>query len=323
MSPGKNVNFEKLGKSSELKSYDKKIFRLFFILNKLSEGGSVTTRELTREFNVTPRTVQRDIAILNGTGFLIDSDKGIHSFAEGFSLKEVGLTDEEATLLSFLYEITKSLGDNFKESFTRVLKKVFSENYETPFYAKIPHGLKLDKGPMVKELVTAINNFQKAVVHYKAGDKEGEYKICPLKIANFEGFWYLFVLVEGRDGIIKFRLDHIKGVDLLDEDFEPPDNLLVMLEESTNVWFTGKRDKKVLLRVDEVAAQYFKKKIYVPNQKIKQENKDGSIVVETMVSNNMEVISPIFYWIPHVLVIEPKELRDEIKKIVGEFLKRF
>ncbi|MBU0896722.1 MAG: HTH domain-containing protein, partial [Candidatus Omnitrophica bacterium] len=51
------------------KSYDKKIFRLLFILNKLETRKKVSTSDLAKEFNVSLRTVQRDIELLSMAGF--------------------------------------------------------------------------------------------------------------------------------------------------------------------------------------------------------------------------------------------------------------
>ena len=66
-------------------SYDKKVFRLFFILNQLDSRKKISTGELAKEFNVSLRTVQRDIVLLNTTGFpIISLEKGYHSFMEGF-----------------------------------------------------------------------------------------------------------------------------------------------------------------------------------------------------------------------------------------------
>ena len=79
------------------KNYDKKIFRLLYILNKLDRGGNVLTNDLAKEFNVSSRTVQRDLELLNMAGFpLTPLAKGEHSFADGFSLKKLMLSKEEA-----------------------------------------------------------------------------------------------------------------------------------------------------------------------------------------------------------------------------------
>ena len=268
------------------KSYDKKIFRLFYILNRLDTGKGVTTRELSEEFDVTYRTVQRDLQLLNITGFpIVSSEKGHHSFLEGFSLKKMLLTKEEATLLTFLNEITKSLGENFEDSFHDILKKVLSKEHESPFYAKIPDGLRIKKDyAFTKDLEEAIGDKRKIALHYKTDKKEGDYKVRPLKIVFYDGFWYLLAQVDNKDKLITLRLENIKELELLDEYFTPRKDLNTILDESINVWFSEKRDKKVVLKVDKEAARYFKQRVYFPLQKIKKENKDGSLMIETTIS---------------------------------------
>ncbi len=304
-------------------SYDKKVFRLFFILNQLDSRKKVTTSELAREFNVSLRTVQRDIVLLNATGFpIISPEKGYHSFMEGFSLKKMMLTREEASLLSFLHDISKSLGEKFEDSFSSILKKVVSKEQDSAFYVKLPKGAKISKDfPCVKELEEAVEDNIKIVLRYKTPEKEGDYRVCPLKIIFFDGFWYLLAQVDGKDWIRTFRLENIMNIELLDEYFTSPKNLSTFLDQSINIWFTEKRDKQVVLRVDKEAASYFKQQVYFPLQKITKENRDGSLRIETKICHNEEIIYTIFRWIPYVHVIEPKCLKKEIKEKITEYLK--
>ena len=129
---------------------------------------------------------------------------------------------------------------------------------------------------------------------YKTPEKEGDYRVCPLKILFFDGFWYLLAQVDGKDWIIKFRLENIKKIELLDEYFTPPRNLNTFLDQSVNIWFTEKRDKQVVLKVDKEAAKYFKQQVYFPLQKITKENRDGSLRIETKICRNEEILRIIF-----------------------------
>ena len=303
-------------------SYDKKVFRLFFILNQLDSRKKVSTGELAREFNVSLRTVQRDIVLLNTTGFPITSfDKGFHSFMEWFSLKQMMLTKEEASLLSFLHDISRSLGGKFEDSFSNILKKVVSNEQDSAFYVKLPEGSKISKEyPFIKNLEEAVKNNVKIELQYKTPEKEGDYKVCPLKIIFFDGFWYLLSQVDGKEWIIKFRLENIIDVSLLNEYFIPPRNLSAFLDQSVNIWFTEKRDKQVVLKVDKEAARYFKQQVYFPLQKITKENRDGSLRIETTICHNEEILRIIFRWIPYVHVVKPKDLKIEVENIVKGYL---
>ena len=305
------------------KNYDKKVFRLFFILNQLDSRKRVSIVELAREFNVSLRTVQRDIVLLNMTGFPITSfEKGYHSFMEGFSLKRMMLTKEEASLLSFLHDISKSLGEKFEDSFSTILQKVVSKEQDSAFYVKLPEGSKISKNyPFIKDLEEAVKYNVMIKLQYKSPEKEGEYKICPLKIIFFDGFWYLLSRVGSKEWLRTFRLDRIKMVEVLNKRFAYPKNINTILHESVNIWFSEKKDKKVILKVDKEAARYFKQQVYFPLQKIIKENRDGSLRLETRICQNEEIIFIIFRWIPYVHVVTPKDLKIEVEKIVKSYLK--
>ncbi|MDE2291994.1 MAG: HTH domain-containing protein, partial [Elusimicrobia bacterium] len=106
------------------KDYAKKLFRLVRILNRLEAQGKVSPRELARDFNVTLRTAQRDLELINRAEFpLVSMDKGSYSFMPGFSLKRLPLTSEEASLLAFLCEVARSMGGTFAKSFKSLMSR--------------------------------------------------------------------------------------------------------------------------------------------------------------------------------------------------------
>ena len=61
---------------------------------------------------------------------------------------------------------------------------------------------------------------------------------------------------------------------------------------------------------------------YVPYQTITKENKDGSLIVEAKASQFMEVIPSILRWIPFITVLQPDDLKAEIKDLVSNYLKK-
>ncbi len=304
------------------KNYDKKIFRLVSILNKLNGGGKVRSSQLAEEFNVSIRSVQRDLDLLNLTGFPLDTpEKGIYSFMPGFSLRKLMLTNEEASLLTFFHEIADSLGKNFSESFRSLVSKVLAREDSSPFYVKLPEVQGTMKNlPFIKELEQAINESKKVLIKYEGTEGIEEYKLCPLKLINFEGFWYLLAMPDKKREFRKFRSEKIKGLELLDEGFDPPRNIKSVLDRSVNIWFTEHPGEKILLEIDKDAAHYFKKKIYFPDQRIVKEKKDGSLILETHANFN-EVLRTIIHWIPDIQVIKPKELDTRIRELLSAYLK--
>ncbi len=305
------------------KSYDKKIFRLWSILNKLDTGGQVFTAKLAKDFNVSIRSVQRDVELLNMVGFpVVSCGKGCYGFIEGFSLKRIMMSEEDASLISFLYEIAKSLGGKFENSFNGILKKMLKPDIESPFYVKMSGGMKLaEEFPFVSDIESAIDERKKMMIEYLSDRKKKKYTVDPLKIIYFEGFWYLLANIDDKDNLRKFRLDMIERIEITNEEYSLLDNLKTVLDESVNVWFEEKRNKKTVLRVDKQVAKYFKKKQYFPVQVIKKENKDGSIVVESSFSDDMEIIPTVLHWIPWVKVVSPKHVKSKVLSLVEEYAK--
>ena len=306
-----------------MKNYDKRIFRFVWILNKLSNGNAVTTAELSVEFNVSNRTVQRDIKLLSEAGFPIISDGvGNHFFMDGFSLKKALLTHEEASLIAAMYEMSSSLGDTFKASFNEIYHKILASDFNTPYYVKLQSCVHDKENIIIKTVEKAIESNKKIVVKYKSKDGIKEYGLSPLKLVFYDGFWYVLAFSVSKQIFKKFRLDYIKSAKLLTEQFTPPENIKALLDESINIWFSS-TDKliDVKLKISIESASYFKERKYFPYQKSIKENKDGSLIILTKVSCFQEILPTLKKWIPHIIVISPKKLKTEILNLTKEYIK--
>jgi predicted DNA-binding transcriptional regulator YafY len=253
----------------------------------------------------------------------MEGERGRHAFIEGFSLRKVKLSEEQASLLSFMFDISHSLGKKFEQSFDDLFKRLLGRELDTPFYAKLPAGIKLqDNLDTVKHLESAIDLCKRVSMRYLSrGEEEKEYTLEPLKLAFYDGFWYLLAVDVARKKILKLRLERIKSVTMLSESFVPPANLMAILEQSVNIWFDEKRGDRVLLKVSPEAAKYFKQKGYFPLQKVVKEEKDGSLILETFPAHPEEISHIIMNWIPCITVIEPANFKDQIKKTILEYLK--
>ena len=304
------------------KYYDKKVFRMMHVLNCLDKGRQVVTRELAKEFNVSLRTIQRDIGLLQLTGFPIESaEKGSYVFSEGFTLKQMTLSHEEASLMAVLYEMMHSLGSNFEVSFRAMLKKLVSDANSSPYYVKMPEGMKLEKTmPFMEDLRLAVEEGKRIKIFYENQEKRRWYDLEPLKIIYYDGFWYLMCCKKKVKQVIKFRLDRIKKLEVLEEYFTAPMNVKTILDQSVNAWFAAERDTTVVLRIEHEVADFFRKKTYFPLQKIKKEYANGNIDVQTLIAREEEVIPIILQWMPYIRVLRPKALAEAVRDRVKSYL---
>jgi predicted DNA-binding transcriptional regulator YafY len=97
----------------------KRLTRIVRLLNILSDG-SLVIAEVAKDLDVSVRTIQRDIRTIEDAGFSFFNEKpGQLRFYDGFSLKKVRLSNEEASMLVLRADIVKPLGARFDNSFQR------------------------------------------------------------------------------------------------------------------------------------------------------------------------------------------------------------
>ncbi len=294
-----------------------KISRLMYILGEFDKG-EVYLSDIAEELMVNVRTIQRDIKILESAGFPIaNPSKGEYCFVEGYSLQKLQLSAKEAAMLALLSSIAGSLGGSFQETYISLRNRILENDKANPFYIKLPKGQAFLDDNHSKLIEKAIKKQEKLTIEYDKSKLSGK-DISPLKIAWFDGFWYLLAL--GKDEkILKLRLDKIKNLTPTGVIFKRPKSVEKILEESASVWFEGNRDKRVELAVAPEVAPYFEKKEYFPKQKVlKKAGKDG-LVLESFTGKYEEILPTILAWIPHITVQDPKELKDLVAEKIATY----
>ncbi|MFA6637031.1 MAG: WYL domain-containing protein [Candidatus Omnitrophota bacterium] len=316
------MKFKKKGSKASNKKMDefaKKIQRIWTILNVLDKGGKVYTEKISQELNVSKRTIQRDIKTIEYAGFRIErciETPGAYKFEEGYRLGKVMINKEEASVISVLYEMARPLGDKFTETIKGLREKMAVVGGESPFYFKVPPTVNIP--PEISFFAgKAITEHRKAEILYESRRGMEEKIIEPHTIYGHEGFMYLVAREDGKKGFPKFRMDKIKHMRPLNEKFTPMQSeLRATLDESMNVWFDSGKSFDVEMIVDGHVSEYFKARKYFPEQRIKKENKDGSIILKSTVHHRMEVIPEVLKWIPYIKVTKPIEVCKEINRRV-------
>jgi predicted DNA-binding transcriptional regulator YafY len=304
---------------------DKKYYRVLKILNLLNENGNVKVSGLAAEFGVTERSIQRDIERINMTFGLQQSAKGEYSFAGGVALKEMRLSGEQQSALIFMNEMFKGMGGAFGKSFDGLFKRMTKLSpWESPYAIIMPRpGKNLDIARFIPDAETAIMERRKIRVDYLKKGTLSPRVLAPLKILVDNGFYYILAMSETKGKYVKYRLDNIKSLELTGQNFTPPANIAKAIKDATSVWGAmPARDRKILMRlkIRPSAADFFRKKEFFPLQKIVKEEPDGSLVLESRLAQLMEAIPTILNWIPDIEVLEPENLRAEIRSRVERYL---
>ena len=290
--------------------YDKILTRLTIILSKLNDGEALSVKELAEEFNVHARTIQRDFNERLAS-FPIYQENKKWKMQDGFRIEKTKSLEDEI-VLDIIEKITEGIGGKFATKSHKLLSKIKNEDFN-PIYTKLNIEDISDKFGDIQVLETAIKEKREVKCSYD-DERHKVYTttIQPLKIVNFEGFWYLLALKD--DVLKKYYLKNISIPKMTDIIFEIDNELDTLLDESISVWFQRDTEPfEVKIFADKSAAKFFKRRP-LPTQKVESINVDGTMEFSVKITHEMEILPIIKYWIPHLFVIEPEWVQEIVQE---------
>ncbi|MCH4888045.1 YafY family transcriptional regulator [Acidaminobacter sp. JC074] len=204
-----------------------KIDRLIGILMLLINRDKLTAKQLAEHFNVSVRTIQRDMDTLTLAGVPLYAEtgsKGGYQLMENYKLSKSYLNKNEADILmTFLkgleqaapYSDVKSMINKFD---------ALSENQGSldKMVIHLTPGLDND---LFKNHLACLSNgrdlTRKVKITYLNIDyKETTRIICPYTLVMYGSVWYVYGYCELRNDFRMFKLFRILSCELLDESFE-------------------------------------------------------------------------------------------------------
>lgn len=278
--------------------------QIYEILKNNSYGMNIT--ELSKEFEVSTKTIQRDLVELQKYGAI----RVGRTWKIDPKLKEDNLSSNEKMVLGILDEMAKGAGKIFYSKAHSLLSQV-SQQLEHPIFANINSEYLEEKNILLfNEIESVIKEKVEIIFDYE----NHKFHVKPLKLAFFDGFWYMLVLhIKGeKEEFKKFHLKTIKNIQLLENKFEIPQIVEDRLNHANSVWFNLDEQFIVRLYIDKIIRKYFERKP-LRGQRIIGEDKDGSIEIEIIASHEMEIIPLVYWYIPYIKVLEPQWLADSVK----------
>ena len=296
--------------------YDKILTRLTVILSKLNDGEALSVKELAEEFNTHPRTIQRDFNE-RLVSFPIYQENKKWKMQDGFRVEKTKSLEDEL-VLDIIEKITEGIGGQFSTKAQKLLSKIKNEDFN-PIYTKLNIEDISDKFADIQTLESALR--KKRVITCTYNDENHppySTTIRPLKIVNFEGFWYLVAL--RGETLKKYYLKNISNPKMTEDSFTTDSKLETLLDNSISVWFQKDVEPfEVKLLADTSAAKFFKRRP-LPTQKIDSFNSDGSMEFSISITHEMEILPLVKYWIPHLFVMEPVWIKEILEEDTQSYL---
>ena len=210
-----------------------RLVRLASILTLLQAKPLVTARELAEQYQVSIRTIYRDIRTLEQSGVPIVVEEGRgYSLVEGYHLPPVMLNEQEANALITAEKLIaqdkdQSLINHYQHAIAKikaVLRTTQKEKAQL-LSERIQVRVNLNNEKTSEYLTTlqlAITNFNLVTLKYHSlQDEISERQIEPFAVYSTQGNWILIAFCRLRNDFRAFRLDRIQSLHMLEEYFEP------------------------------------------------------------------------------------------------------
>lgn len=289
-------------------SHDKIATRLALILTKLNNGEHFTVEELSKEFNVNIRTIQRDLK--ERLAYIPIVKENNYYFMESYALGKLKYEDiKNFAAISGIKSLYPILNNGF-------ISDILNMKLNTAYLVK-------NQGyENISHCQDWFNKISAAIL--KSSPIEFIYKekhrvVNPYKLINNNGIWYL--LGENDDKLKSFTFSKIKQFSWTKESkiFIPKKEFLNKIFENDTNWFS-ETIIEVVLEVDNVAKEYFFRKDILPNKRILEQNNEY-FTISTKVSYDDEILKVVKYWIPYIKIISPLYLQEKFTNILEDYLK--
>ena len=292
--------------------------RLFRILYYILEKEKVTANELADKFEVSVRTIYRDIDSISSVGVPIFTTQGkgggIKIDNEYILNKSLFDANEKEQIIAALQGLEKTNKVYKNELITKLsaLFKIKNSNWiEIDFTSWGSNNTYQDLFNTLKIAIINKNIIFFSYISSKAEKINREVK--PIRLLFKEQDWYLYAFCLLRNDFRYFKLSRIRDLEVLAINYEDNFENEVLKKElkyENIVNIKLKFDKSVAFRVyDEFKAIV--------------EDKKGNLYVEMKIPNNYKLYNYIFSFGANVEILEPKEIRNQFKNMINKIAKKY
>lgn len=310
--------------------------RLLAIVLELQGRQVVRAEDLAALFEISVRTIYRDIQALSEAGVPIIGTTGTgYSLMEGYFLPPISFTIGEAvTLLIGTDFIEQRFDDDYRDrakAAKRKIEAILSDGVRNET-SRIRRALRLlapgkqaapsNEKENLDKIRRAILDGRKIRFHYSkgttdsTGNRHSDRTVAPYGLVLVEGLWMLVAHCDLRQDIRHFRLSRITELVDLEDRFEPPAHFNLREYHPTD-----DRHLRVHLRFNHNVVDKVKES---NNRFIEgmEENQDGLDVV-LRVRHLDDLMQWVLSWGGNVRVVEPESFRNRIYEEAEKMLKRY
>lgn len=299
-----------------------KIDRLIGILSMLLQKDTVTAPYLAEQFEVSRRTINRDIEDLCKAGIPIVTKQGIHggiSIMENYKISKTLLSNMEMQdILAGLRSLDSVNGTNQYKLLMEKLSAGSSDFLagDQSILIDLSSWYKDSLAPKIQIIRNAVDTCHEIAFYYYSPSGESQRTMEPYYLIFHWSSWYIWGWCKLRKDFRLFKLNRMEKLEITEAIFKKRQVSLPDL--SNERIFPGKIHVKALFTPDCKwrLVEEFGTGCY-------DEQPDGKLLFHTDYTNKEELITWIMTFRDHALLLEPESIRQELQETLKKTLQQY
>lgn len=299
-----------------------KIDRLIAILSVLLQKEKTTAPELAERFEVSKRTINRDIEDLCRAGIPIRTAQGTGggiSIMDGYRMDRTILTSKDMQMiLAGLRSLDSVSGSSY---YGQLMEKIQAGSSEfitgrDSILIDLSSWYRDSLAPKIEMIQDAIGDRRLIKFRYYAPSGESERTVEPYYLVFRWSSWYLWAWCLKRKDFRLFKLNRMDGVQITEKNFECRD--ATMPDLSNEKIFPGGIKAKALFEADQKwrLVEEFGTSCFT-------ENEDGRLLFTADYTDMENLITWILTFGDKAEVIEPEEVREKVRTTIEAMIKNY
>lgn len=300
-----------------------KIERLYAITIYLLNHGKTSASELAKHFEVSVRTIQRDIDSLSLAGIPVVSITGAtggYEISEQFKLdKQFATSDDYTYILTALHGLVSATNDVKAKQTLEKISSVFNSNNNS---------IILDFSVLREGDEAVLHSLQSAIIKkcavsftYTNNDNiTRQHTVEPIAVIYRWYSWYLFAYSIVKDDYRTYKLMRMNDLKITDKNFvrehETADILLQKADKTDS-----RQYRSVIIKCKKAVRSRFAE--YMKGTVIEEFSNGDALMSFTVVENEQLWLGTLLSLGDNVQIIEPDDIRERLIVAAEKIIKLY
>ena len=288
------------------RSHETLAYRLSEMITMLNSGDKLIIDELTDKYQVSRRTILRDIE--DRLAFLpLIKSKGSYQLEPHYlgqlSFKDIRTFAE----ISGIQKMYPKLDVSF-------LREILDHRAAQVYAVK---GYFFEDASSLERPLELLKSAVRDSVMVKFSYKYTQRIVAPYQIIHHRGNWYL---AGTQEGVLKaYRISRMADISVTAEHCEKDAAIMQKIQADESIWF-GIDKTEVVLKVSSEVASHFSTRQLLPEQSTIKALDDGSLLLSSKVTHEMQILPLVNYWIPHLRIVSPDSWQQKVEEGLKGYL---